>query len=275
MKLTSSKSPHFSSTMEGVVQAMPEATYRAEPALSTSDLKLMRCPAEFKANMDRRYAKRQTPAMSLGTMFHTYLLEPELFERTYLVMPDERSNMRLKVNKEWKAEQEEKGLKLIYEEDLTQLQRMLEAVKQEEAYKLLQDCETEVSVFSQDAWPIPSKCRVDAYHPETETVIDIKTTSPGSASFRGFKNKSREFQYDLQQWNYTHILATQGLRVRRWLWLVVETGGFYQAATYTYSKERMLKAGSTIHNYMQTLTHCLAEDYWPSWTTGGVVELDW
>ena len=183
MKLTTSREGYFTSEKEGVVQAMPEATYRAEPALSTSQLKLMKCPAEFKLDLDRQYAKRQTPSMELGTMFHTYLLEPALFDKKYVVVPDERSNMRLKANKEWKAEQEEKGLKLISEDDLTQLQRMLEAVKQEEAYSLLEACETEVSVFSQDAWPIPSKCRVDAYHPETETVIYIKTTSPGSASF--------------------------------------------------------------------------------------------
>lgn len=274
MKLTTSREGYFTSDKEGVVQAMPEATYRAEPALSTSQLKLMKCPAEFKLDLDRQYAKRQTPSMELGTMFHTYLLEPALFDKTYVVMPDERSNMRLKANREWKAEQEAQGVKLITEDDLRQLQRMVEAVKKEEAYDMLGHCETEVSVFSQTAWPVASKCRVDAYHPDTETVIDIKTTSPGSASYRGFRNKSREFDYDLQQWNYTHILATQGVTVRRWLWLVVETGGFYQAATYTYSKERMLKAGTKAHNYMQTLTHCLAEDYWPGWTTGGAVELD-
>ena len=53
MKLTTSREGYFTSDKEGVVQAMPEATYRAEPALSTSQLKLMKCPAEFKLDLDR------------------------------------------------------------------------------------------------------------------------------------------------------------------------------------------------------------------------------
>jgi len=265
----------FDSEKEGAVYGMPEQEYRQERALSTSELKLMKNPSEFYKQVTGRLRRESTPSMELGTMFHSYILEPDMFHQTYAVCPDECSDGRTKEGRAWRAKVKELGQKPISEAQQRQLKNMEDSIQQEEAWQFIEDDPvTELSVFSQNAWPYPSKCRIDCYHPNSETVVDIKTCAPGKASKRGFFYSVRDYQYALQQWNYIHLMREQGLPVKRWIWLFIETGGYYSAASWMLSKESMVRAGQTVHEYMTKLTHCLDEDHWPSYTSEGIQTVD-
>ena len=253
----------FSSTLDGVHQGMAERDYRAEPALATSDLKLMENPKAFWQRMTKQTVFQRTPSMALGTMFHTYVLEPDIFTKTITVCPDEFADRRKKASREWWDTYGENAIK---EDDLLQLKRMARAMREFPVGNKVLDCQAEVSVFSQTAWPMPSKCRIDAYDPTTATVYDIKTTAPGGAHPMAFRRQSKALKYYMQQFNYCHIAARAGLPIKRWVWLVVETGGDYLAGQYEFAPEDMVQAGKETMANIERLVDCLEFDQWPDYT---------
>lgn len=74
----------------GIFFDMPEETYRAIPALSSSGIRdLLISPLDYWTNspLNPAYVDEKTDAMILGTAFHRRLLEPEKFERIYAAWP--------------------------------------------------------------------------------------------------------------------------------------------------------------------------------------------
>jgi len=265
MKPITTHSPvNFSSKLEGVHQGMAERVYRAEPALATSDLKLLENPRAFWQRITKRVPFPRTPAMKLGTLFHTYILEPDVFTKTVTVCPDEFANKTRKAGKEWWAQHG--GPNTIKEADLQQIKTMADALLALPEGDKIMDCQAEVSVFSQTAWPVASKCRIDAYDPNTATVYDIKTCAPGGAHPMAFRRQSKALKYYMQQFNYTHIASREGLPIKRWVWMVVETGGDYLAAAYEYAREDMVQAGKEVTANIERLMDCLELDIWPDYT---------
>ena len=254
----------YACELEGIHTNMPENDYRAQPALSTSDLKNITNPRRFYQRATGETKLANSPALKLGTMFHCYILEPKKWAETYKVCPAEFSDKRTKVGKQWWAECGDENT--IREAEYNQLRKMARAFFRLSDTKSQNDWVTELSVFTKDAWPLASKCRIDAYDPKTKTVYDIKTTAPGGASPRAYRYKSIDLKYHWQEWNYKQIAAREGLEIKRWIWLVVETGGDYLAGHYEFDGATMKEAGKEVTKGMATLLQCIDRDEWPDYT---------
>jgi len=254
----------FNCDLVGVHQNMDERDYRAQPALSTSELKLIDNPRRFWQRATGATVMERTESMKLGTLFHTYILEPDVFAKTVTVCPDEFSDKRTKAGREWWSNYGNENT--IREPEFDKLKTMAAAFFRLPGTDKIGDWQNEVSVFSRRAWPISSKCRIDGYDPKTETVYDLKTIAPNGAHPRKFARQCRDLKYHWQQWNYCHLARHEGLPIRRWIWLVVETGGDYLSASYEFDADTVFAAGKEVTEAMDRLLTCIDTDTWPDYT---------
>lgn len=105
------------------------AEYHASRAISASGLKLIKqSPLHYWARYldPNREPDQPTPVMKLGTAVHTALLEPHLFDKQYVVLP-EGIDKRSKDGKALFAEIEVSGVEPLKPEQMQQIRRTQEA----------------------------------------------------------------------------------------------------------------------------------------------------
>lgn len=90
----------------GAYQRVPFHTYTRWPALNWHTLEPFRISA-LQGRHEMTQPEDATKDMVFGGAFHTAILEPELFEQTYAIMPDFPGHHNSKAYKELKAEWEE------------------------------------------------------------------------------------------------------------------------------------------------------------------------
>ena len=137
------------------------ASYRADPAYSASDLKIV-TKQNLKALWHSKFnelapPKLPTPAMKFGTLFHTMCLENDSFYGQYKVVEDKRT----KKGKELALEYEAKGITVITPQDAALADNMLSSIMANEvAYELLDKGKSEQSFWwSHSATKLDLKCR--------------------------------------------------------------------------------------------------------------------
>ena len=101
----------------GIYQSteLSNEAYHSGPGVSQSQLKLIdRSPAHLRASLDGQTKNSQTPGMFIGTAIHAAALEPEEFDKQYVVAPEEFADRRAKGYKAWTQEQDPRQTCLLY-----------------------------------------------------------------------------------------------------------------------------------------------------------------
>ena len=171
--------------------------------------------------------KEDTPAMAFGRGFHSLLLERELFETRYQVMP---KGMK-RLGKKWEAFQEDfKGKEFISYDDSVTMLSMLDSLnsgRYETAKNLITNSSHEVTVVWQHKiHPILCKARLDCAWPELGIIADVKTSTTADPDqwLRTAINAKGcpHFQasWYLQGANAT---AEEGITYHTFLWILFET----------------------------------------------------
>lgn len=248
----------------GVYHNLPESAYRADPALSTSDLKLIGNPYRFHQKLSGNLPGRDSDSMALGRLFHTRILEPGKWESDIVVCPDEFRDRRKKANREYWDSRAGEGKTVITEEVFEQVLAMEERARAE---GLSTPRQTEVSLMGGGkAWlGLPVKCRVDILG--DREIIDIKTTRGYGAGPSEFARTARALKYHWQQWHYTHIARSLGIRIDRWRWFVIETEKPYCVAWYEFDGHTMEIASLEVQAAIKTVKECRVSNTWPDYTT--------
>lgn len=169
----------------------PMSDYLASDAVSASDLKILlnKSPYHFY----NRTKDRDSAALSFGTLAHTAILEPDVYE-TYIFQPDID-----KRTKEWKAWQaENSGKTSISEEDDLKIRTMTNRLKQAGLFKIFSRGQSEVSCY-QEVEGIAIRARADKWDPERRIIVDLKTTR----DLQWFKKDCYKYGYDLSVPHYT------------------------------------------------------------------------
>ena len=162
------------------------ASYQADGAYSASDLKLLlsQCPLALWHSKHNELAppKLPTPAMKLGSMIHKKVLEPDDFDKEYVVLEEKRT----KEGKKLALEYEQKGLTTYTPADAKVIDNMTLAICQHpEAHALLDKGQSEQSFWwAHSSTGLDCKCRCDKIH--NDTIVDLKTCSEGGASPKAF-----------------------------------------------------------------------------------------
>ena len=241
---------------------MTEREYRAHPAISRSDLWILRqSPEKFK--WEREHPSPPTPALLLGQATHKLLLQPESFAEEFAVAPalDRRTAAGKAAYAEW-AEAAE-GKEIITPEMLELARAMAGAVLDcDKAAKLLQGTKEQVYFWKETTTGEACKCRVDCLNTSLSVpvIIDVKTAA--DASVEAFARAAINHGYDFQSGMYTEGLEANIGERPRFVFIVVEKDPPY-AVNILQAEELFVLHGIDIFRELIGLYHeCKEEDNW-------------
>jgi len=220
-----------------IITDLSNEDYHASMALSSSNLKDMLI-SPYHYWYKKNVPHKSTPALLFGTLLHTMLLEPHLFDKEYFVM--EKPKRVSKIGKALYSELEiECGTRIwITPEDHEQAKMMIGSLMSNQMLKsMLERSEVEQSLFFKDKQTgIDCKVRADAISLKDGIVLDLKSTAI-SANEDDFKFTVRKYKYDLSANFYLDGFEGFCGEPLSFLWLVVEKSPPYSHGVYLMSHE--------------------------------------
>ena len=240
---------------------------------------LARTPAHYRAWLADT-EDNDTPAKVFGRALHCAILEPDVFENTYIVArehPFNRVSDRLRNAKKpsqgtidaiayWDAWEAEMGGKIeISHDDAIALRGMQAAVFAHPiAGPLFTDGRSEVTVVWTDpVTGLQCKARLD-YHKRTlGLVADLKSTEDASES--GFARSIAQYRYHVQHAHYASAFQTLGHELRAFLFAAVEKSPPYAVAVHCIDADAEARGMELRSRDMALLSHCLQTDTWPGY----------
>lgn len=221
-------------TRQGQYYDITNEEYHSGPGLSRSQLETARSTMTNFLWCLAAPPKPSTPALAVGSAFHTLVLEPERFEVDVMIA---LANSRAaKAYKELVADHP--ATTVILEKEGDMIARMAEAVhKHELASSLIREAhEREISMYWVDEETgIQLRCRIDALH--TECIVDLKSAASGDPW--EFAKSAGAHGYHRQCAIYTDGLIACGLQPRPFHFIVVEKGRSHNVGVYTLGEESL------------------------------------
>lgn len=246
---------------------LTNAEYHASPAISKSGLDLIRkAPALYQWR--RSNPTEQTPAMRLGTLTHTVVLEPEVFARSVIARPEGIDRRTSAGKADWAAfELEAEGREIITNEEGAKLAAIRDAVHAHPAAaKALGGSPTiEQSIFWTDPTTgVDCRCRPDAVT-ERGVIVDLKTTRDASPD--GFAKSVAQYRYQVQAAFYSDgYKAAFGEAPRGFVFIAVETEPPYLVAVYVASETMTQRGRIDYQTDLDTFRRCQDADTWPGYS---------
>jgi len=164
--------------------------YLGKAALSSSSIKLLLdSPKKYK--YVTQYGSPSTQGLRDGWLFHTCILEPDVFEKQIFV------DVQSKNTKAYKLAKEEHG-KVYTMKQKNDAERLADAFfRNEHALKLITNTEFEVPAIGEvQGYPFRGKADVLG-----KGIIDLKTT----ADLKAFPYSSYKYGYDVQVYLYSEL----------------------------------------------------------------------
>lgn len=249
--------------------------YYSVNAISASGLKaIKRSPAHYRAMMDE--PPDTTPGQIIGSATHCAILEPELFDTRYTVMPD-GLDRRSKEGKEAYARIIASGKEALSQGAMADIRAMQEAALAHPAYAriltLAPQYEAEFYINRMgDGWrEYKTKMKPDLIIPPCAEfpnglVLDLKTC--GSASTREFARAAIRMDMHIQAAFYVDNLARiwSTREVPEFWWMAIETKRPHLNCLYRASAGFIDKGREEVDTLLQTYVQCLTDDEWPGYT---------
>ena len=164
--------------------------YLGKAALSSSSIKLLLdSPKKYK--YVTKYGSQESNALDAGWLFHTCILEPDVFEKQIFV------DVQSKNTKAYKLAKEKHG-KVYTMKQKNDAERLADAFfRNEHALKLITDCEFEVPAIGMvQGYPFRGKADVLG-----KGIVDLKTT----ADLKAFSYSAKKYGYDVQVYLYSEL----------------------------------------------------------------------
>lgn len=243
-----------------MIIGMTNAEYHANPAISSSDVKMV--ATKSLAHWKNKVRKPST-AFALGTAVHAMVLEPHLD----LVVrgPEDRRGNKWK---EASLAADLEGKLLLTESDYEQAAAMADAVKAHpvvQKWMAMSDFIAEASFFAEDSLTRARiKCRPDGFIPSIGLVFDIKTTT--DASPEGFPREVRKYGYDLQADFYLRVLQSAGYNADDFFFVCVEKEPPYAVGIHTLDHAYMRSAEMRVSAILEKISNAQATgDFTTGW----------
>ena len=212
--------------------------YLGKAALSSSSIKLLLdSPKKYKYVTE--YGSQESNALDAGWLFHTAILEPDVFEKQIYV------DVQSKNSKAYKLAKEEHG-KVYTIKQKKDAERLADAfLRNEHALKLITNCEFEVPAIGMvQGYPFRGKADVlDSYR-----VVDLKTTS----DLKAFPYAARKYGYDVQVYIYSELFNKP---YEEFKFIAIDKGsldiGIYDCSQefYNSGKDKVTKALETFETF--------------------------
>lgn len=246
-----------------IIPNMPSWEYHRDPSISKSGLDQFRkSPAHFQAWL--KQDRQQTPAMRIGTLTHTAVLEPNSFDEKTVVAPlvDKRTKEGKSIWEQFRAEHEGKDIISLDEHD--QIVAMRESVRKHQAAgKLLGKGGSEISVFAVcPQTKVMMKGRFDWL--DGNTIVDLKTTE--DASPEGFAKSVANYRYHMQAAHYIALAGLVGIKDATFKMIAVEKAAPYAVAVYELGAADLMLAESERITLLEMFASCTQFQSWPAYS---------
>ena len=165
--------------------------YLSQAALSSSSLKLLLdSPKTYK--FVTQYGNDESQALRDGWLFHTAILEPEVFSSQIFV------DVQSKNTKAYKEAKEQHG-KVFTMTEKQDAERIADAfLRNTKAVELIRDCEFEVPIIGEiQGFPFRGKADVLGKN----RIVDLKTTT----DIKAFPYSAKKYSYDMQCYLYSTL----------------------------------------------------------------------
>ena len=212
--------------------------YLGKAALSSSSIKLLLdSPKKYKYVTE--YGSQESNALDAGFLFHTAILEPDVFEKQIYV------DVQSKNSKAYKLAKEEHG-KVFTMKQKNDAERLADAfLRNEHALKLITNCEFEVPAIKMiHGYAFRGKADVlDSYR-----IVDLKTTS----DLKAFPYAARKYGYDVQVYIYSELFNKP---YEEFKFIAIDKGsldiGIFDVseAFYNSGKEKVTRAIQTFETF--------------------------
>ena len=253
--------------------------YHSTKALSNSSMgQLLRCPALFQQALSEMDGQEhtQTPAMLLGSVFHSIVLEPDKTRTEYALRGNPGNT---KAGKEEAAAAKEKGITLVSPDVWNVAVGMAASASAHPlivAAKRSLKWETETSLYWTERDYIPCKARVDAMA-EIEgvpglCVIDLKSTTDASPD--AISRHIVDYGYHRQAAWYMHALNKCGRPANTFIFLFVEKQPPYLCTAITIADSAIQLAYNDIRSAIDVYEQCDKSGNWPGYTQDIITEID-
>jgi hypothetical protein len=242
--------------MNGVTKSVSMDVYRKDLGLAASDLKLLayRSPRHFKAKLDGLVPNRESASLSLGTLVHMAVLEPEEFERR--AVQEVALDRRTKAYKEWVSEQPEDALILSREQDDI-CTGVVASLRASGLSDLFEGGQNEISVFA-EIDGIELKCRPDSLQVDKRLIVDLKTCR----DLKWFASDARNYHYPFSVPHYQSIIRETVGQVLDYIFVAVETEPPFDVGWFQLSPDSLQRARDDWDGSLQTYKRCLETGEW-------------
>lgn len=255
----------------GVYPGLSIEAYHASPGISNSGLaKVDRSPAHYYAwSIDPNRPPEPERAGQLeGSLLHCALLEPEEFDKRYVVGPT--CNRSTKLWKEWKEHNTKDGRIAIQgdQKDTAFLQAASARAIPDVAAAVTKG-DREVSAYWNDPETgVLCRCRPDYVHESARGVVLLDAKTYSSADPWEFARQAARKGYHRQAAYYSDGYAiASGRPVLAFIFVVVETEWPY-AVSAVMLDEASLAAGRALYRRnLNTYAECLKNNQWPSYSS--------
>ena len=275
--------------LDGVYD-VSSADYHSSAGVSRSKLMLLdKSPYHYWYEvLSGEYEKKApTPAMKIGSLFHTLLLEPELFTNEFCIKPVLQDVPPPALLKEVGREQyelvkagrllvqeynktlmdefaiESQGKTIISQDEFDKTYKMVSLIKRHEIVQtLLSEAKFERSIYWTDKETgIQFKARPDIW--ASKMIVDLKTTA--DASEHAFMRSSLTYGYYLQAGMMFEACKAIGEPIEMFVHLLCEKEAPHVPAVYIMKDEALQFGIDQFTKLKRQLRECLDKDEWPSY----------
>jgi hypothetical protein len=275
---------------ENGIQSLSNDEYHSSAGLSRSALmRFKRSPMHYWYEYESGdFVKPEsTPALILGDVVHTLVLEPHLYAERYAIQPVLPALPKVgllrdvgrdifETQKAARAAMEAQndafgheflvssaGKMVISADVAAKAVAMAGAIQSHDiARDLFQDCLFEQSIyFSHENTGIQLKARPDAM--SGSIVIDLKTSL--DASYRGIQNSAYKYGYFLQSGFIHQALKSIGIEMEKFIIVAVEKEPPFAVGIYILDQEAIDYGVNQLNELMAGMTHCIENKNWPSY----------
>jgi exodeoxyribonuclease VIII len=240
--------------------------YHAASGVSRSKLMLLdKSPYHFWYEVYSGQAayREATPAMNVGSAFHTLLLEPAKFNDEFIISPKiDRRTTQGKID--YEAFLKDSQGKIVLSDD--QFEKVRDMVSQVSGHEivttLLDEAVFEQSIFWTDIETgIQFKARPDIW--SSKMIVDLKTTQ--DAALFKLQRSALEYGYYLQAGMAFEACKAIGKPFDMFVILAVEKEMPHVPAVYMMDDDALQFGIDQFQRYKLQLAECLSKDTWPGY----------
>jgi hypothetical protein len=242
--------------------------YHASEGISNSGIRLFkRSPLHFwdcYLNLEKPVYK-QTAEQIFGSAVHTFLLEPQLFNKQYVVAPVIENKQRNPGKKEWEEfKKNNQDRNILLPEDMKVIEAIALAVEKHPiARNIIKSGDIEKSFYWIDEETgLLCKSRPDILG--QVYIGDLKTTV--SAAERAFMHSIYKYGYHRQAaMALDAVYYTTGNKIDSFINIPVEKERPYAVATYLLDEMAIEQGRLEYRETLKKMKECFETNHWPGY----------